>query len=277
MITEKLTQGSKLDMYKDISNIIDSLRDKRNIEHIKSSLDVISHLVKKGVLSYGNRKLSKNVAIFNLMPVATCPICKDCKDTCYALKAIRAYPTCFDKRMMLTWLALNDLPLLKSLICKELDKIVNGKAHRSVKFVRIHESGDFFSQAYINIWTEIIALYPSLRFYFYTKTDSLFDFSEMFSLNNQKNERIVNMVKSILPNGMINFGDIKYLNYILQIFPSFHVCPYGFCDRNGNKIIPHCGKCTICMENEFVLFLDHYIDSKTKVYLSELIRKAMAA
>lgn len=263
-----------LEEYRNIDNIIDSIWAKTN-KHIVCEQDIIEHLTKNGVLSYGNRKLSKKIAIFNLLAIVTCPICADCKDTCYAKKAQNGYPSAWDKRMMLTWLALTNLSLLESLICADLDKIVMGKAHKDVKYVRIHESGDFWNQSYVDMWTRIIAKYPTLRFYFYTKTDSIFDFSKMFALNNQKNDKRVNMVKSILPNGMINYGNIDYLNYQLRFF-NFHVCPYGFTSANGEKIKTHCGECTICLDHEYVLFLDHYANDVV-VYLSQLKRNKKVA
>lgn len=262
-----------IDDFRNIDNIINSIWSKTN-KHIVCEQDIIDHLTRKGVMSYGNRKLSKKIAIFNLLAIVTCPICSDCKGTCYAKKAQNGYPSAWDKRLMLTWLALNNLQLLEKLICIELDKIVNGKAHKDVRYVRIHESGDFFCQAYVDMWTKIIAKYPTLRFYFYTKTNTIFDFSKMFALNNQKNDKRVNMVKSILPNGMINYGSIDYLNYVLQFF-DYHVCPYGFTDNNGNKIKPHCGDCTICLDHEYVLFLDHYVNDIV-VRLSDLRRNRKA-
>lgn len=49
--------------------------------------------------------------------------------------------------------------------------------------VRIHESGDFFSQKYLDAWISIIKAYPSLMFWAYTKSYML-DFSEAVKLPN---------------------------------------------------------------------------------------------
>ena len=38
------------------------------------------------------------------------------------------------------------------------------------KIVRVHDSGDFFSQAYMNSWFEIAKNFPEKKFYAYTKS-----------------------------------------------------------------------------------------------------------
>jgi hypothetical protein len=38
------------------------------------------------------------------------------------------------------------------------------------KLVRVHDSGDFFSQRYLDAWYEIARLLPGVRFYAYTKS-----------------------------------------------------------------------------------------------------------
>jgi hypothetical protein len=48
---------------------------------------------------------------------------------------------------------------------------------------RIHESGDFFSQWYVDVWAEAIAARPNTKFWFYTRSFTL-DFSGMQSLRN---------------------------------------------------------------------------------------------
>lgn len=43
------------------------------------------------------------------------------------------------------------------------------------KLVRVHSSGDFFSQAYVNAWFRIARALPGVRFYAYTKSFVGFD------------------------------------------------------------------------------------------------------
>lgn len=42
------------------------------------------------------------------------------------------------------------------------------------KYVRIHDSGDFFSKEYLQMWLDIAVLTPQVTFYCYTKEVSLF-------------------------------------------------------------------------------------------------------
>jgi len=42
------------------------------------------------------------------------------------------------------------------------------------KYVRIHDSGDFFSEAYLKMWLLIASLTPQVTFYCYTKEVSMF-------------------------------------------------------------------------------------------------------
>ena len=42
------------------------------------------------------------------------------------------------------------------------------------KFVRIHDSGDFFSEDYLNLWLRIAKMTPEVTFYAYTKEVSMF-------------------------------------------------------------------------------------------------------
>jgi hypothetical protein len=48
---------------------------------------------------------------------------------------------------------------------------------------RIHESGDFFSQWYVDVWAEAIAARPNTRFWFYTRSFNL-NFENMKTLPN---------------------------------------------------------------------------------------------
>jgi hypothetical protein len=45
---------------------------------------------------------------------------------------------------------------------------------KNTKLVRIHESGDFFSGAYLDAWIEVAIRNPDLKFYCYSKSLQLF-------------------------------------------------------------------------------------------------------
>ena len=117
------------------------------------------------ILQKGNRKLPRTTGIFNLPSVKTCPFStKECRKHCYSLKAERMYPQVLPFREKC--LKLSKSSEFKEVISDELFK-------RSFKAVRIHESGDFYSQKYFDLWVDIALLFPSLKFYAYTKVWTL--------------------------------------------------------------------------------------------------------
>mgnify|MGYP000116563582 CR=1 FL=1 len=150
-------------------------------------------------LSKGNAKLGKQTLIFNLPAGKTCPGALFCKSfavvdvngkrtiqdgaetifRCFAASSEVQYDAAFENRA-------NNLRLI-------VDAIQNGTApgfsvgaadliHNSIqeyrtkntKLVRIHESGDFFSGAYLDAWIEVAQRNPDLKFYAYTKSLQLF-------------------------------------------------------------------------------------------------------
>lgn len=191
--------------------------------------------------SLGNLKLDATIAVTKLKEIFTCLDCKDCKKDCYGKKAsIR--PTVNNYRWIHTYMAINHTEEYKTWLIDDLRAIED-----SVDYVRIHESGDFFAQYYLNMWIEVIKLFPNLKFYFYTKSENILDFSVMLTLPN------VNRVKSHLPNGDVNFDDENIIKAKCSKY-NVPLCPYGV---NGNKEI-HCGsKCHICMDSDCVGFVKH--------------------
>ena len=115
--------------------------------------------------------------------------------------------------------------------------------------VRIHSSGDFFAQIYINKWAELIARFPNVKFYAYTKVDNLFDFSKIESLEN------FNLIRSILPDGSKNYGPEEEIKEKANKF-HFPICPYR---KNMDAAkMPHCGgTCDICLSHKIVGFVEH--------------------
>jgi hypothetical protein len=104
-------------------------------------------LISPNRMVVGNTKLY-DILIFDLPAVETCLNCEDCKSKCYALKAQRMYTETRIYRS--TNLAIfNNNPIeLKYLLVNQLNSSNKGT-------VRIHSSGDFFSQSYIDFWYSI--------------------------------------------------------------------------------------------------------------------------
>jgi hypothetical protein len=130
--------------------------------------------------SRGNAKLGKETAIFSLPAGFTCPGADLClsranritgkiKDgphsqfRCYAATNEALFKNVRKSR----W---NNLTMLKA--CKNTHEMVNlilGSIPRKVNLVRIHQSGDFFSQMYFDSWRIVAASRPDVIFYCYTK------------------------------------------------------------------------------------------------------------
>ena len=224
--------------------LIDTLGHKTSTRNIRINYDGMRLYVSKP-MSYSNTKLSNSIAIFNLLAIESCGNCSSCRNTCYAMKAQIQYKNTYTKRALNQYLAGNQLDTLKHML---LTQIVNERP----EFVRIHEAGDFLSQAYINMWSELIQFFPDVKFYAYTKVLDLYDFSYILSLKN------FNLVNSVMPDGSINFGTRKFIFSQAKKYKG-KVCPYGLKkDSKGNNLPVHCGTdCKACMNYSNIFFLIH--------------------
>ena len=118
------------------------------------------------LLSKGNTKLAKEVGTFSIL--ANMEICgRECPG-CYAIKEQNG-------RFKAT---VNQGRTLRYNISKG-DQFVNAMVKeilgsRTFKYIRLHGSGEFYSQEYINKWIEIAKkvyeIKPEIVFYTYTKT-----------------------------------------------------------------------------------------------------------
>ena len=186
----------------------------------------------------GNSKLV-NILIFDLTAIASCLNCASCKATCYAVKAERQYVDTKIFRDTNLSMAKNDLYTLKLLIVKQLN-------NTKVTSVRIHSSGDFFSQYYIDFWSEIIALYPNIQFYAYTKVGKLLNFTQIETNKN------FNLINSLIENKVLNYGSLDYCNELNKTYDTF-ICP---ATKKRSEV--KCGKdCFYCITKKNVCFIQH--------------------
>lgn len=111
-------------------------------------------------MSFGNMKLVSSAftmfLIWSLPAMITCPFATGlCKKSCYARKAERNYPDCLPSRKRNFEFTKSPLfvPVMIAYICY----VAGLKAYRTAKHitVRIHESGDFYSKAYMLKWYKI--------------------------------------------------------------------------------------------------------------------------
>ena len=95
----------------------------------------------------------------------TCPAAKDCLTGCYARQGF--YVMANVRKAQEERLALTKSVIFVSTMVEEIRR-------RKPKIVRIHDSGDFYSSEYLNLWREIAFYSPKTRFYAYTKMVPLF-------------------------------------------------------------------------------------------------------
>ena len=148
-----------------------------------------------------------------------CPFAESCVKYCYAQKGnYKRFPKVaegMEERFLisksLNFVALMDIEINK----KKADA------------VRIHDSGDFYNNEYIEKWVNIAMLNPNVNFYAYTKSIPLFKgrnlpknmyviFSfgskkdELIDVNNDRHARIFNNETELLKEGYINASKIDY-------------------------------------------------------------------
>lgn len=117
----------------------------------------------KQLLSVGmNSKLGKKIGIFNLPSGVTCPGATPfCAKKCYARKAERCYKTAREKR---AWnLERTREPGFAKALSEEIRT-------RRLTQVRVHESGDYYSQEYLAAVMEVARENPEVTFLSYTKS-----------------------------------------------------------------------------------------------------------
>lgn len=130
-----------------------------------------------------NRKLKKTskelgVRVFNFGIPAyksasgklTCPFAKDCVKYCYAQKGAYIWGNvspAFERRYEAT-----KLDTFVDLMTQEIRR-------KKVDFLRIHDSGDYYSPAYLEKWLQIARNNPQTKFYSYTKSVPLFENIEL--------------------------------------------------------------------------------------------------
>src|SRR5574343_650785 len=113
-------------------------------------------------LSRGNRKLKQGYLIWNLPAVKTCPgSTAICRKLCYARKAERVYPDVLPCRMS------NYHDSKKESFTDDMIMLIEKTLKTYKKFngyFRVHESGDFYNQKYLDSWFKIVAQFPEIKF-----------------------------------------------------------------------------------------------------------------
>ena len=136
----------------------------------------------KPLLGKGNSKLVKTgkllgVRIFNFSIPAyksitgrfTCPFAKDCVKFCYAQKG--AYAWSNTQAALERRYEASKEGTFVSTIISELRRVRDDGRQL---YIRMHDSGDFYSKGYRDKWIDIARALPQVRFYAYTKSHDMF-------------------------------------------------------------------------------------------------------
>ena len=120
--------------------------------------------------SFSNSKLAKlDTVSFNIPAFRsadgfkTCPKAGLCATVCYARQGRYMMPNVQAPREFNLEIARGNQNVFQAAAIADLRKIKNN-------LVRVHDSGDFFSQAYMNSWFYIASQFPEKKFYAYTKS-----------------------------------------------------------------------------------------------------------
>ena len=216
--------------------------------------DIVDQTWHRMPLKNGNDKLGKGVYTWSMLPGCgnggTC--CCNCAG-CYAMSGRYVMENVKECLRYNTRLARERLDYLESVIELQL-------AHsKSIKYIRIHAAGDFFSGEYVKMWQRIAARHSDITFWTYTKMWQRGFDAELIALNALPN---VNIVDSLV-DGHLNFGHAGYIvnlyNELKQRGESVHICRCGI-DKQQ-----HCNTCHACATCKYVLFLEHGTDYKPGV------------
>ena len=195
------------------------------------------------LLTNSNQKVK--AWLFSLPPVKSCLNSSSCEKDCYALKAYKQYPSAAALWDFNFHLVKNNLTELYNRLDKQLAKIAKSK----MRVVRIHQSGDFYSAEYVEVWHKLAAKYPMISFYGYTKVDSILDLTKFESLDN------VAIVKSLVAGKYRNYGTINYVNRMAAKHDAI-VCPATYGENKAEvKCNLHCNACT--KKDTNVFFVQH--------------------
>ena len=128
-------------------------------------------LTQNSKLKKTSEELGKRVFNFGITAYKTstgkvvCPFAKDCIKYCYAKKGAYSWSNvkpAFEKRYNIT-----KKENFASLMIEQVKR-------KKADYIRIHDSGDFYSKKYLNKWLTVAEQLPNVKFYAYTKSHDFF-------------------------------------------------------------------------------------------------------
>ncbi len=212
-------------------------------------------------LEPGNKKTGyagkyySSILVWNLPAVVTCPSATDwCLSNCYnADNRIDVYP--IDKWAR-NWWAVESHP--KDVSDSIVSQLINADKPCAV---RIHSSGDFFSKAYIDLWTNIARVSSDTHFWAYTRSwrsRELLPFLE--TLRSLENVEIIASWDTTMNSPPPSYWrkclvcyDETEASIFLRDSSNIVICP----EQIG--LVDNCASCNLCMRNinKDIIFLFH--------------------
>lgn len=126
-----------------------------NILTQNSKLKKTSKLAQRRVLNFGIPAYKSETG------KVTCPFADECIKYCYARKGTFRWPNtvnAYEKRFRIAR-------------SPDFESIMNAALLvKNPHFVRVHDSGDYFSEKYMDRWFSIMRANPSIKFYSYTNS-----------------------------------------------------------------------------------------------------------
>lgn len=176
----------------------------------------------KKLFKRGNHKIGKDTLIFNMGPASLCPskdrgLCQ-VAHKCYALRDERRYHHVVPQyrfRQARFWLE-NNAETIANTIKAKAGSVRSGR----IKYVRINESGDFWTQECVNKLFEVANEVPELRFYTYTARRDL-------SFEGRPSNLVINGSGFMIDNNFEAVNEVTGPNECAGDCKTCHVCKYA--------------------------------------------------
>lgn len=141
----------------------------------------------------------------------TCPFADECIKFCYAQKGAYIWSNvkpAFEKRYELT--------LTAEFVGKMSDELFKKRPD----YVRIHDSGDYYSKVYLQKWIDIANLFPEIKFYSYTNSVAMLkevtlpsNFDVIFS-DSGKQKNLIDVINDRHTKIFSSKSDLEAADYV---------------------------------------------------------------
>lgn len=194
-------------------------------------------------------------------PVFSCPGATDACVGCYAMKNRHLFSN-VQAAFAKNWLLIKKLGAKKD-TSKAVQALLD-IIPKDAKIFRIHESGDFYSQWYVDVWAKVVKQRPDVQFWAYTRSFQ-FNFNELTKQKNfalwastdKYNEKEAKkFVRKHRKSGVKHaIGPWKHNE---EIPDKSFICPVT---SKKLKVDGACEKCRLCVVKKLVsknvVFLEH--------------------